>query len=60
MGLGDTKPYMIAGSNKLAEKIAAHDGIKAGYNNVKIDFRGYRIQQQWIKYFERKCGKFKL
>lgn len=55
MGLGDTKPYMIAGSNKLAEKIAAHDGIKAGYNNVKIDFSRVSDTAAVDKILERKC-----
>ena len=55
MGLGDTKPYMIAGSNKLAEKIAAQDGIKAGYNNVKIDFSRVSDTAAVDKILERKC-----
>ena len=53
--LGDTKPYIIAASDKLAQKIAEQDKIKAGYNHVQIDFSRISDTAATDKILERKC-----
>lgn len=55
IGLGDSKPYIIAGSRKLEEKIAKQDKVKAGFNHVKIDFSRISDTAAVDKILERKC-----